>query len=144
MLPATSAAGGEPEGIGRKTDIADGMSEAEGRPDVPEAWPELLLLAITGYTAVRRKAGSAVRKTPSETAESALVSCGSVDCGQFVLESVLFRTPRTPHVGRERAVHSPLQMLGRADNETASGIPDDNDYIGFRRYGDGCCLAQVA
>ncbi len=84
------------------------------------------------------------RETPSETAESALVSCGSVDCGQFVLESVLFRTPRTPHVGRERAVRSPLHMLDRADNETASGIPDDNNYIGFRRYGDGCCLAQVA
>ena len=54
------------------------------------------------------------------------------------------RTPRTPHVGRERAVYSPLHMLDRADNETASGIPDDNNYIGFRRYGDGCCLAQVA
>ncbi len=43
--PATSEAGGRTEAIGRKTDIADGMSEAEGRPDVPQAWPELRFLA---------------------------------------------------------------------------------------------------
>ncbi len=43
--PGMSPAGGRTEAIGRKTDIAAGMSEAEGRPDVPQAWPELRLLA---------------------------------------------------------------------------------------------------
>ncbi len=48
--PATSEAGGRTEAIGRKTDIADGMSEAEGRPDVPEAWSEGLGVAISSLT----------------------------------------------------------------------------------------------
>ncbi len=43
---ARSAPRGEAEAIRRRAELADGMSEAGGRPDVPEAWPELRFLAI--------------------------------------------------------------------------------------------------
>ena len=35
-------------------------------------------------------------------------------------------------------------MLDRADNDTASGIPDDNNLFGFLRHGDGApCHGRV-
>ena len=44
-----SAFWGEADEIGAEADIADRMSAAGGKADVPGAWPELQLLATSGH-----------------------------------------------------------------------------------------------
>ncbi len=50
-LAGSAGARGEAEAITRKSDIADGMSEAGGIPDLPWASPEGPFIAISGSQA---------------------------------------------------------------------------------------------
>ena len=49
-LPRMSLAGGRADQISAKTDFGARMSEAESRPDVPQAWPEGLGVAISSHS----------------------------------------------------------------------------------------------
>ena len=55
-LVGSAGARGEAEAITRKSDIADGMSEAGGIPDLPWASPEGPFIAKSGSSELRKLA----------------------------------------------------------------------------------------
>ena len=53
-LVGSAGARGEAEAITRKSDIADGMSEAGGRADLPRTCPECRFIAMSGHSLTSR------------------------------------------------------------------------------------------